>query len=253
MTEQDGRRGGARSALLVAGAVVACAGLVTAVALLGVRTMGAGSSDAKGPAPTSPPVSAPPSAPPASPPTTAPSTPAPTSPSAPPPPSPSPSAPGSGQASPVGPGSAPPGYRNVSDEAGFSMAVPAESRRSVEGERIFYKTADGIRVGIKIGKIPPGGALASMRAADAQGPSTNPGYRDNAVRATTHPHGFPAAFWEFTWNGFDRAEGPRHTYDLCWEGNGWLYDVWVSAPTGRTPEARRHFDTAVGTFFPFDH
>ncbi|RSS63937.1 hypothetical protein [Streptomyces sp. WAC06614] len=139
----------------------------------------------------------------------------------------------------------------MSDARGFSMLVPDGAQRSTDGERIFYITRDNIRVGIKIGAIPPGGAIASMRAADREGPVTNPGYRDNSVKETTH-HGWPAARWEFTWKGFDSAEGPRHTIDLCWE-NGLLYDVWVSAPTGRSAEARAHFEAAVGSFFPYDH
>ncbi|GGS83808.1 MULTISPECIES: M4 family metallopeptidase [Streptomyces] len=88
-----------------------------------------------------------------------------------------------------------------------------------------------------------------MRAADARGPAGNPGYRDNTLIPTTHD-GLPAALWEFSWNGFTAAEGPRHTYDICWEQDGTLHDVWVSPPTGRTKEARAVFDTAVDSYVP---
>ncbi|HEY9370303.1 MAG TPA: serine/threonine protein kinase, partial [Streptomyces sp.] len=148
---------------------------------------------------------------------------------------------------------APPGYKHVSDLRGFSMVVPESAVRSDQGERIFYITPDeSFRVGIKIGKIPPGGAMASMRAADAAGPKNNPGFRDNSITPTTR-HGMPAALWQFTWDGFDAAKGSRHTYDLCWEGNGRLYDVWVSGPADRAGETRAHFDKAVESFFPYDH
>lgn len=73
-----------------------------------------------------------------------------------------------------------------------------------------------------------GGPLAVMKSAAANGESTNPGYHDGKVTDTTHS-GHPAALWEFTWNGFSTAEGPRHTYDMCWEENGRLYDVGVRA------------------------
>ena len=58
----------------------------------------------------------------------------------------------------------------------------------------------------------------------------------------------PAALWEFTWNGFTEAEGARHTYDLCWERGGRMYDVWVSAPVGKMTEAKEYFDVALDTF-----
>lgn len=86
-----------------------------------------------------------------------------------------------------------------------------------------------------------------MERAAAKGADTNPGYHDGRVTRTSHG-GRPAALWEFTWNGFSAAEGPRHTYDLCWEENGLLYDVWVSAPVGKVREAREYFDVAVDTF-----
>jgi hypothetical protein len=88
-----------------------------------------------------------------------------------------------------------------------------------------------------------------MERAAAKGPDTNPGYRDGRVTETTRA-GRPAALWQFTWNGFDAAEGARHTYDLCWEDGGRLYDVWVSAPVGKAREAREYFDVAVDTLVP---
>ncbi|MFE1557726.1 serine/threonine protein kinase, partial [Streptomyces sp. NPDC058734] len=79
--------------------------------------------------------------------------------------------------------------------------------------------------------------------------SNSPGYRDNSIVPTTH-NGLPAALWEFTWNGFTAAEGPRHTFDLCWDENGRMYDVWVSAPVGRLTQSRGHFDAALDSFVP---
>lgn len=149
-------------------------------------------------------------------------------------------------AGPVRP--APAGYEVVPDVRGFSLAVPAGFRRTTDGQRVFYGSPDGsVRIGIKTMPAPAGGPLASMRLADERGPQTNPGYRENKVVPTTHD-GLPAALWEFTWDGFTRAEGARHTFDLCWEQDGMLYDVWVSAPVGRAAEARGHFDAALDSF-----
>ncbi len=143
---------------------------------------------------------------------------------------------------------APSGYRIASDANGFSLAVPHGFTRDPQGERIFYMSpGDTFRIGIKVADPAPGGPLGVMRRSDASGPANNPGYRDGTVARTVHD-GHTAALWEFTWNGFSTAEGPRHTYDLCWEQGGRMYDVWVSAPVGRVTEAKEYFDVAVDTF-----
>ncbi|MEU3980298.1 serine/threonine-protein kinase [Streptomyces sp. NPDC026672] len=143
---------------------------------------------------------------------------------------------------------APSGYRLVRDAGGFSLAVPEGFRREPQGERIFYVSSGRtFRLGVKVGAPQPGGPLGVLRRSAADGPRTNPGYHDGRVTRTTRS-GRPAALWEFTWNGFSAAEGARHTYDLCWEEDGRLYDVWVSAPVGKVREAREYFDVAVDTF-----
>ncbi|MFH9982635.1 serine/threonine-protein kinase [Streptomyces sp. NPDC017179] len=149
---------------------------------------------------------------------------------------------------PAAEGAVPSGHHLVHDPAGFSVPVPDGFTREPQGERVFYVSpGETFRLGIKVARPESGGPLAVMRRADAAGPDTNPGYRDGRVTATTH-RGHPAALWEFTWNGFSAAEGPRHSYDLCWEQDGRMYDVWVSAPAGRVREAKEHFDAAVGGF-----
>ncbi|MCF3137522.1 serine/threonine protein kinase, partial [Streptomyces olivochromogenes] len=143
---------------------------------------------------------------------------------------------------------APSGYRVAQDPAGFSLAVPEGFTRKAQGERIFYMSPGNVfRLGIKVSDPEPGGPSGVMRRAAAKGPGSNPGYHDGRVTETKHA-GHLAALWEFTWNGFSAAEGPRHTFDLCWEEAGQLYDVWVSAPVGKVREAREYFDVAVDTF-----
>ncbi|GGW30150.1 hypothetical protein GCM10010503_02040 [Streptomyces lucensis JCM 4490] len=143
---------------------------------------------------------------------------------------------------------APSGYRTARDPAGFSLAVPEDFTRSPEGERVFYVSpGKTFRLGVRVTVPQPGGPRAAMDRSAADGPSSNPGYHDGRVTTTAH-HGRPAALWQFTWDGFSAAEGPRHTYDLCWEEAGRMYDVWVSAPVGKVREAREYFDVAVDTF-----
>ncbi|MFF4631683.1 serine/threonine-protein kinase [Streptomyces griseorubiginosus] len=144
--------------------------------------------------------------------------------------------------------SAPSGYRVADDPAGFALAVPDGFTRAPQGQRVFYMSpGETFHLGIKVADPQPGGPLGVMRRAAAKGPDTNPGYRDGRVTSVTH-RGHPAALWEFTWDGFSAAEGSRHTYDLCWEENGRLYDVWVSAPVGKVREAKEYFDVALDTF-----
>ncbi|MEU2710960.1 protein kinase [Streptomyces sp. NPDC007205] len=154
---------------------------------------------------------------------------------------------------PTGPAStgsrtAPSGFRTARDPAGFSLAVPQDFTRSPQGERVFYLSpGQTFRLGVKATGPQPGGPQGVMERSAAKGPAANPGYRDGRITPTTH-NGHPAALWEFTWDGFSAAEGPRHTYDLCWEEAGRMYDVWVSAPVGKVREAREYFDVAVDTF-----
>jgi hypothetical protein len=142
----------------------------------------------------------------------------------------------------------PSGYRLAEDDRGFSLAVPDDFTREPQGERVFYMSpGEVIRIGVKLDDPEEGGPAGVMRRAHEKGPSANPGYRDGRITETTHG-GRPAALWEFTWDGFSASEGPRHTYDLCWEQDGRLYDVWVSAPVGKVSEAKEYFDVAVDTF-----
>lgn len=161
------------------------------------------------------------------------------------------SAPTASGGSATPPPSRPPsGYRTFADPQGFAIAVPEGYQRATDDQRVFYVSPDGaFRIGIRVKMPVPGGPLGVMRQAHLSGPDTNAGYRDGTVVPTVH-HELPAALWEFTWNGFDPAEGARHTFDLCWDQNGRMYDIWVSAPVGELAAAKRHFDTAVATFDP---
>ncbi|WP_328494471.1 serine/threonine protein kinase [Streptomyces sp. NBC_00414] len=142
----------------------------------------------------------------------------------------------------------PTGYRLARDPAGFSLAVPVGFTREAQGGRVHYTSAGKtFRIGVKGSEPEPGGPLAVMERAAADGPDTYPGYRDGRVTETTRS-GRPAALWEFTWDGFSEAEGARHIYELCWEEGGRMYDVLVSAPVGQAREAREYFDVAVDTF-----
>ncbi|MET9496329.1 serine/threonine-protein kinase [Streptomyces sp. NPDC006552] len=145
---------------------------------------------------------------------------------------------------------APPGYRTVRDPEGFTVAVPRGFSRSADGARVLYLSpGDVFRIGVRDTGRLPGGPAGAQRRAAADGPRSEPGYRDGKVTDTSHDE-HDAALWEFTRDGFGAAKGPRRTMDLCWEEGGRTYHVWVSAPVGRIDEARGYFDAAVDTFVP---
>lgn len=147
-----------------------------------------------------------------------------------------------------GDGPAPPGYQSVRDSAGFSMAVPTGFTRSYEHSRVYYSSEGRrFRIGVQLQQPVPEGPIGAMRAADAKGPTSYPGYRDGQVVETTH-NGFRAGRWEFVWDGSAQDAGARYTYDLSWNEGGRMMDIWISSPVASRSEAERQFDTAVESF-----
>jgi serine/threonine protein kinase len=233
--QQSPPRRSTRGVLVAALLVAAMAGAGVSAAALLMRGDGDGGAAAPVSSAPSTSTSAGTSAPPSSTPSKSPPT-----------PSKSPDTPSKSPNTPT----APSGYRIAHDPDGFALAVPEDFVRVPQGERIFYMSpGETFRLGIKMTDPETGGPLAVMKSAAAKGADTNPGYHDGKVTDTTH-YGHPAALWEFSWNGFSTAEGPRHTYDMCWEEDGRMYDVWVSAPVGKVREAKEYFDVALDTFGP---
>lgn len=160
--------------------------------------------------------------------------------------------PGGGAPAPTGTADAdrtpPPGYRRVNDPAGFALAVPEGYNRSADDRNVSYMSPDkSMRIGVRQQSPVSSGPLGVMRLAHANGPETDPGYRAGKVTPTTH-NGLAAALWEFDRDGFEPGDEDRHTYDICWEERGLMYEVWVSAPLSRQDDGKRHFDTALDSF-----
>lgn len=144
----------------------------------------------------------------------------------------------------------PAGYRTVNDPAGFTLTVPDGFTRSPEPPRVYYySAAKRFRIGVHPQPKAPDGPYTVMRKAHLKGPSNYPGYRTGSVTRTTHK-GRPAALWTFTWNGAAADDGPRVTYDLSWNENGRMHDVWVSAPAQNRALGKQHFDRALASFKP---
>ncbi|MFM9369391.1 serine/threonine-protein kinase [Streptomyces sp. Da 82-17] len=149
---------------------------------------------------------------------------------------------------PTATGSAPAGYHQVRDPAGFALAVPEGYVREAEPPSVFYGSPGGaFRIGVRQSDPVPGGPLAALREAHERGPRTHPGFRAAALEETRHD-GRAAGRGEFTWDGPGDGWGARREVHVAWEEAGRLYELSVSAPSGRTQEARRHLDRALDTF-----
>ncbi|MGW7755080.1 serine/threonine-protein kinase [Streptomyces violaceusniger] len=142
----------------------------------------------------------------------------------------------------------PDGYELVKDPLGFSLAVPEGFAREYKAPRVYYNSPGmEFRIGIHVQEQSAEGPLGLSRKADAKGPQDYPGYRSGQVIETEH-NGHSAALWAFIWNGSADDGGSRQTYDLSWNENGKMYDLWLSAPVGEKSVGKRHFDTAAATF-----
>ncbi|MFJ2196252.1 serine/threonine-protein kinase [Streptomyces violaceusniger] len=142
----------------------------------------------------------------------------------------------------------PDGYELVKDPLGFSLAVPEGFAREYKAPRVYYNSPGmEFRIGIHVQEQGAEGPLGLSRKADAKGPQDYPGYRSGQVIETEH-NGHSAALWAFIWNGSADDGGSRQTYDLSWNENGEMYDLWLSAPVGEKSVGKRHFDTAAATF-----
>lgn len=147
----------------------------------------------------------------------------------------------------------PAGFRTVTDERGFSVALPAGYVREETGPRVYYWSPDrSFRFGERVQAPDPGGPYAVMHEQDVAARRPNgpyAGYRDGVMTRTAQ-HGGEAVLWEFTYDGFAAGGGARRTFDLCWTQGGRMYDVWVSGPVAQVERTRAVFDTVRATFTP---
>ncbi|MFD7919083.1 protein kinase [Streptomyces sp. NPDC059740] len=158
--------------------------------------------------------------------------------------------PGSSQAPPAPSVTIPAGYVVIRDPSGFTLAVPAGFHRTADGSWVRYVSADdGFELGVRTSPADSAGPLAAARWADGHGRHRFPGYRGAEVTGTTH-NGYPAASWDFGWDGDGHESGARHTSALLWDESGRRYEVWADGPAARRDTLQRHFATALDTFRP---
>ncbi|MEW2068006.1 protein kinase [Streptomyces sp. NPDC007346] len=139
----------------------------------------------------------------------------------------------------------PDGWHRVEDPAGFSLVVPRDWTRQVNGGQIDY-TPDGGAHRIRISVDPDPDfdhPYLHMRSMEEQLAERLPGYRRVALEKNTF-RDRPGALWEFTWNETKDHPGPRHGIDQMYYGGpgGPEYALYLTAPQDGWETSREQFD-----------
>ncbi|MFD3921290.1 protein kinase [Streptomyces sp. NPDC058595] len=160
---------------------------------------------------------------------------------------------GSGdEADPSGtePASVPDGWKQVEDPAGFSVLVPEDWERQVNGDQIDYTPDDGVNfLRIAVDTSPdfqdPYHHMKDME----KNVDGLPGYQRISLGPNTFRGQTKAALWEFTWTVVDEKEvyvGPRRAIDqMFFSADGSTeYALYLSGPA--RDWSRAQFDTMLG-------
>ncbi|MYT68623.1 hypothetical protein GTY60_02900 [Streptomyces sp. SID8367] len=175
------------------------------------------------------------------------------SPSAEPTPTPTPTP----TATPSATGELPADYREVSDAAGFTLAVPEGWERTESAQGVFYTSADETSL-IQVFTIeePDTTPLASLRTASETLSSTNPGYEEVSLAQTAAPEGASDAVTDDAAElvyAYDskKLDARRKVVDFSFTAqDGAQYAVLVAGPDTDWPTQRTRLTTALSRFSP---
>ncbi|TXL90266.1 serine/threonine protein kinase [Streptomyces sp. IB2014 016-6] len=150
----------------------------------------------------------------------------------------------------TGPASVPDGWKQVEDPAGFSVLVPEDWERQVNGDQIDYTPDDGVHfLRIAVDTSPdfqdPYHHMKDME----KNVDGLPGYQRISLGPNTFRGQTKAALWEFTWTETDEKEvyvGPRRAIDqMFFSADGSTeYALYMSGPA--RDWSRAQFDTMLG-------
>lgn len=156
---------------------------------------------------------------------------------------------GSGDGTDSGSASVPEGWKRVDDPAGFSVLVPKDWERQVNGDQIDYTPDDGVRfLRIAVDTSPdfqdPYHHMKDME----KNVDGLPGYQRISLGPNTFRGQTKAALWEFTWTETDEKEvyvGPRRAIDqMFFSADGSTeYALYLSGPA--EDWSRAQFDTML--------
>ncbi|WP_420035201.1 hypothetical protein ACN2WE_25020 [Streptomyces sp. cg28] len=154
-------------------------------------------------------------------------------------------------------GELPADYREVSDAAGFTLAVPEGWERTESAQGVFYTSADETSL-IQVFTIeePDTTPLASLRTASETLSSTNPGYEEVSLAQTAAPEGASDAVTDDAAElvyAYDskKLDARRKVVDFSFTAqDGAQYAVLVAGPDTDWPTQRSRLTTALSRFSP---
>ncbi|WP_424212183.1 hypothetical protein ACN20G_08800 [Streptomyces sp. BI20] len=142
--------------------------------------------------------------------------------------------------------------RRVVDPAGFTLVVPADWRRVVRGQGVFWVNADESEL-IQVFRVTEPGLTpaAAVRHSSGVLARGNAGYRE--LSAGPVPGADPGAAAELVYR-YDRptGHGPRRAVErvLRVPGDAALWAVLTAGPEADWPATRARHEAAVSTFRP---
>ncbi|MEU6847652.1 hypothetical protein ABZ930_37910 [Streptomyces sp. NPDC046716] len=151
----------------------------------------------------------------------------------------------------------PSGYREATDPAGFTLAVPEDWERSESKQGVFYTSADESSL-IQVFTIeePDSTPLASLRTASTTLSSTNPGYEEVSLGETPAPDGASDAVTDdaaelvYAYDS-DKLGARRKVVDFSFTAqDGAQYAVLVAGPDSEWPAQRDRLATVLSRFAP---
>ncbi|MER5948787.1 hypothetical protein ABT127_22320 [Streptomyces sp. NPDC001904] len=154
-------------------------------------------------------------------------------------------------------GELPADYREVTDAAGFTLAVPDGWERTESEQGVFYTSADETSL-IQVFTIeePDTTPLASLRTASETLSSTNPGYEEVSLEQTAAPEGASDAVTDDAAElvyAYDskKLDARRKVVDFSFTArDGAQYAVLVAGPDDEWPAQRTRLTTALSRFSP---
>ncbi|MFD8573496.1 hypothetical protein [Streptomyces sp. NPDC059639] len=160
-------------------------------------------------------------------------------------------------ATPSTTGELPSGYREVTDETGFTLAVPDDWNRTENEQGVFYKSSDKTSL-IQVFTIeePDTTPLASLSTASETLSTANPGYEEVSLEETTAPDGASEAVTDDAAElvyAYDSEElgARRKVVDFSFTAqDGTQYAVLVAGPDTDWPAQRDRLTTVLSRFSP---
>ncbi|MFI5827348.1 serine/threonine-protein kinase [Streptomyces sp. NPDC051578] len=146
----------------------------------------------------------------------------------------------------------PSGWKKAVDPVGFSLFVPNDWSRRMDGDQIDY-TPDGGKHFIRIAvDKSPGFDNPYMHLLDLEKQlSQRTDYKRHDLHGNTFRNTTQAALWEFSWTEKGAQAGPRRAIEQMYRTpDNTEYAVYMSGPAADWATTRQQFDTVLSGWQP---